>query len=186
MKSSIGIKSSLVAPLQSAIRNPQSAIVLVFAAMLVVSWRRWISPVTDSGREMDLPLRLMNGELLYRDVYYLYPPFSPYFHSFLYRIFGAVLVVWMCYRIARRLMTPSESALAVIAVILVCVFKPAGNLIWPYAFAALHSMVFALGALLLALRYAENEKRRELVAAGVLLGLASITKQEFALAAACA
>src|SRR5262245_30297555 len=197
MKSSIGIKSSLVAPLQSAIRNPQSAIVLVFAAMLVVSWRRWISPVTDSGREMDLPLRLMNGELLYRDVYYLYPPFSPYFHSFLYRIFGAhldvlqmagaicaVLVVWMCYRIARRLMTPSESTLAVIALILFCVFKPAGNLIWPYAFAALYGMVFALGALLFALRYSENEKRRELIAAGVLIGLAMITKQEFALAGA--
>ncbi len=167
--------------------------------MLAVSWRRWISPITDSGREMDLPLRLMNGELLYRDVYYLYPPFSPYFNSMLYRIFGArldvlqacgaicaVLVVLMCYRIARRLMTPSESALAVIAVTVVCVFKPAGNLIWPYAFAALHSMVFALGALLLALRYAENERRRELVAAGVLIGLAAVTKQEFALAAACA
>src|SRR5215475_6787869 len=204
MRSFIGHKSSLITSLQSAIIQkqwqkqwPQSAILLVFAAMLVVSWRRWISPVTDSGREMDLPLRLMNGELLYRDVYYLYPPFSPYFHSFLYRIFGAhldvlqmagaicaVLVVWMCYRIARRLMTPSESALAVIAVILVCVFKPAGNLIWPYSFAALHGMVFALGALLLALRYAENGKRRELIVAGVLIGLAAITKQEFALAGA--
>ena len=199
MKSSIGINSSLIASLQSAIRNPQSAIALVFAAMLAVSWRRWIAPVTDSGREMDLPLRLMNGESLYRDVYYLYPPFSPYFHSLLYRIFGAhldvlqasgaicaVLVVWMCYRIARRLMTPSESALAVIAVVLVCVFKPGGNLIWPYAFAALHGLVFALGALLFALRYAGNGKRRELIAAGVLIGMAAITKQEFAVAAVCA
>jgi 4-amino-4-deoxy-L-arabinose transferase-like glycosyltransferase len=178
---------------------PQSAIALVFAAMMVVSWRRWISPVTDSGREMDLPLRLINGELLYRDVYYLYPPFSPYFHSLLYRIFGAhldvlqaggaicaALVVWMCYRIARRLMTPSESTLAVIAVVIVCVFKPGGNLIWPYAFAALHGMVFALGALLAALRYTESEKRRELIAAGALIGLAAITKQEFAAAALCA
>src|SRR5215468_2277462 len=209
------MKAPLVNSLQSAICNPQSgvgyaairiaaiwqraAIVLVFAAMLAVSWRRWISPVTDSGREMDLPLRLMNGELLYRDVYYLYPPFSPYFHSLLYRIFGAhldvlqaggavcaVLVVWMCYRIARRLMTPSESALAVIAVIVVCVFKPGGNLIWPYAFSALHGMVFALGALLFALRYAENKKRWELAAAGALIGLAAITKQEFAMAAVCA
>ncbi|HEY6400961.1 MAG TPA: glycosyltransferase family 39 protein, partial [Blastocatellia bacterium] len=178
---------------------PQSAIALVFASMLAVSWRRWISPVTDSGREMDLPLRLMNGDLLYRDVYYLYPPFSPYFHSLLYRIFGAhldvlqasgvicaALVVWMCYRIARRLMTPSESALAVIAVVVVCVFKPGGNLIWPYAFAALHGIIFALGALLFALRYTENEKRLELAAAGALIGLAAITKQEFALAAVCA
>jgi Dolichyl-phosphate-mannose-protein mannosyltransferase len=177
---------------------PQSASALVFAAMLAVSWRRWISPVTDSGREMDLPLRLMKGELLYRDVYYLYPPFSPYFHSLLYRIFGAhldvlqmsgvicaALVAWMCYRIARRLMTPSESALAVIAVIVVCVFKPGGNLIWPYAYAALHGMVFALGALLFALRYLENEKPLDLAAAGALIGLAAITKQEFAMAAVC-
>jgi 4-amino-4-deoxy-L-arabinose transferase-like glycosyltransferase len=200
MKSFIGFKLSLVTSLRSAIARkqwPQSAIVAVFAAMLAVSWRRWISLGADSGREMDLPLRLLNGELLYRDVYYLYPPFSPYFHSSLYRIFGAsldvlqtggalcaALIVWMCYRIARRLMTPSESALAVIAVILVCVFKPAGNLIWPYAFAALHGLVFALGGLLFALRYAENQKRRELLAAGVLIGLAAITKQEFALAAA--
>lgn len=209
------MKASLVSSFQYAIYNPlsvvrytafrflaiwpQSIIALAFGSMLAISWRRWISPVTDSGREMDLPLRLMNGELLYRDVYYLYPPFSPYFHSLLYRIFGAhldvlqgsgavcaVLVVWMCYRIARRLMTPTESTLAVIAVIVVCVFKPGGNLIWPYAFAALHGMVFALGALLFALRYTENEKRLELVAAGALIGLAAITKQEFALAAACA
>jgi 4-amino-4-deoxy-L-arabinose transferase-like glycosyltransferase len=204
LQSAIRNHSASIRDLQSAIpdqmfRNPQSAIALVFGAMLAVSWRRWISPIADSGREMDLPLRLMNGELLYRDVHYLYPPLSPYFNSLLYRIFGAhlevlqaggaicaILVVLMCYRIARKLMSPSESALAVIAVILVCVFKPSGNLIWPYAFAALHSMVFALGALLLALRYAENEKRRELVAAGVLIGLTAITKQEFALAAACA
>src|SRR5215467_2237947 len=109
---------------------PQSASALVFVAMLVVSWRRWISPITDSGREMDLPLRLMRGELLYRDVYYLYPPFSPYFNALLYRIFGArldalqlsgvvcsALIVWLCYRIARRLLTPSETTLAMIAVI---------------------------------------------------------------------
>ncbi len=192
------MKSQLVNSIRSAIRNPQSAIASVFAAMLVVSWRRWISPVTDSGREMDLPLRLMNGEALYRDVYYLYPPFSPYFHSLLYRICGArievlqvggaicaALAVWMCYRIARRLMTPSESALAAIAVILLCVFKPGGNLIWPYAFAALHGMAFALGALLFTLRRVEKERRRDLIAAGVLIGLAAITKQEFALAAAC-
>jgi len=110
------MKSSLFNHLQSAIQNPQSAIALIFAAMLAVSWRRWISPITDSGREMDLPLRLMNGELLYRDVHYLYPPFSPYFNSLLYRIFGAhldvlqaggaicaVLVVLICYRIGQGL-----------------------------------------------------------------------------------
>ncbi len=182
---------------RSAIRNPQSAIVWVFAAMLLVSWRRWTSPIADSGREMDLPLRLMNGETLYRDAHYIYPPFSPYFNSLLYRVFGAhldvlqasgivcaALITLLCYRIARRLLPEPESALATIAVVLLCVFKPAGNLISPYAYAALHGTVFALGALLVTLRYAETRRRRELIVAGVLIGLAAITKQEFALAGA--
>ncbi|MGH9940285.1 MAG: ArnT family glycosyltransferase, partial [Blastocatellia bacterium] len=115
----------------------------------------------------------------------------------LYRIFGAhldvlqasgivcaILITLLCYRIARRLLSPSESALATITVILLCVFKPAGNLISPYAYAALHGMIFALGALLMTLRYSENGKRRELIVAGILIGLAAIGKQEFALAGA--
>src|SRR5689334_6720568 len=114
---------------QSTIRNqkfwPQSAIFVVFAAMLVVSWRRWTSPIADSGREMDLPRRLLDGELLYRDVHHLYPPLAPYFNALLYHIFGvhldvlhaagilcSVLIVVVCYRIARRLFEVVDAALA--------------------------------------------------------------------------
>ncbi|MEP7337465.1 MAG: glycosyltransferase family 39 protein [Acidobacteriota bacterium] len=183
--------------LESQLSNLPFAIPLVFAAMLAVSWRRWTSLIADSGREMDLPLRLLNGELLYRDVHYLYPPFAPYFNALLYRVFGvhldvlhaagilcSALIAAMCYRIARRLFDPVDAALAGVAVVIFCVFKPAGNLIEPYAFAALYGCALALGALLLTLRYAEKRQRRELVFAGVLIGLAAITKQEFALAAA--
>jgi 4-amino-4-deoxy-L-arabinose transferase-like glycosyltransferase len=180
---------------------------------------------------MDLPLRLLRGEELYRDVHYLSGPLSPYFNSLLYRLFGihldvlhvsgllcSALIVAFCYRIARRLLSPPEATIATIAVIVICIFKPTGNLIAPYSFAALHSTVLALGVLILALRYllpgsAAGELRpggrfderyldpgysavegagRELrfgsrwllVGAGVLIGLAAITKLEFAMAGA--
>ncbi|MBS1786383.1 MAG: glycosyltransferase family 39 protein [Acidobacteria bacterium] len=186
---------------QSAIRIPQwcpqSAIWAVFVAMLVVSWRRWTSPIADSGREMDLPWRLLQGEWLYRDVHHIYPPLAPYFNALLYRIFGAQLDVLsaagiicsailaaLCYRIARRLFEPMESAIATIAIVVFCIFKPAGNLIQPYSFAALYACACSLGVLLLTLRHAEDRKRRELVFAGLLIGIAAITKQEFALTGA--
>jgi 4-amino-4-deoxy-L-arabinose transferase-like glycosyltransferase len=193
---------SIATRLSSAVRHPTIAIALVFLAMLAVSWRRWTSPIADSGREMDLPRRLLDGEWLYRDVHYLYPPFAPYFNATLYRIFGvhldvlhasglvcAVLIAWLCYRIARRLLPPGEAAIAVCGVLVWCVFKPAGNLIAPYSFAALYSMVFGLVALWATLRYvtpAEGGTRtaRPLLVAGVLIGLAAVTKQEFAFAAA--
>lgn len=193
---------SIATRLSSAVRHPTIAIALVFLAMLAVSWRRWTSPIADSGREMDLPRRLLDGEWLYRDVHYLYPPFAPYFNATLYRIFGvhldvlhasglvcAVLIAWLCYRIARRLLPPGEAAIAVCGVLVWCVFKPAGNLIAPYSFAALYSMVFGLVALWATLRYvtpAEGGTRTAgpLLVAGVLIGLAALTKQEFAFAAA--
>ncbi|MDX2030683.1 MAG: glycosyltransferase family 39 protein [Blastocatellia bacterium] len=181
-------------------RAPQWGIALVFLAMLTVSWRRWTSPISDTGREMDLPWRLLNGEWLYRDVHYIYPPLSPWLNAGLYRVFGAhwdallgsgvvggTLIAALCYRIARRLLSPAESSLAAAGVIVWCVFKPAGNLISPYSFAALHGMILGLGAMLLTLRYAESAGRSaagNLLGAGVLLGLAAITKQEFALAGA--
>ena len=59
------------------LRAPALALPAVFALLLLVSWRRWVSPMIDAGRELDLPLRLLRGEVLYRDVYYLYPPLSP-------------------------------------------------------------------------------------------------------------
>ncbi|MFN0087697.1 MAG: glycosyltransferase family 39 protein [Blastocatellia bacterium] len=180
--------------------RPVGAIAVVFLSMLALSWRRWTSPIADTGREMDLPLRLLNGEWLYRDVHYLYPPLSPWVNAALYRVFGvdwdvllgggvlgSALIVGLCYRIARRLLPPVESSVAAAAVVVWCVFKPAGNLISPYSFAALHGMILALGGLLLTLRYAESAGRAasgNLLGAGVLLGLAAITKQEFAAAGA--
>lgn len=178
---------------QSAIHHSPSVIFLI---LLAASWQRWSSVIADSGRELDLPLRLLNGEWLYRDVHYLYPPLSPYFNALLYRVLGphlsvlqisgilcALLLIWLCSRIARRLLPPKESALAVCGVIVWCIFKPAGNLISPYSYAALHALLLALTALWLTLRYAESRRNHELICAGLCVGLAALTKQEFALAA---
>ena len=185
--------------LQSAIRNPQSAILCVFAAMLALSWRRWFSIIADSGRELDLPLRLLNGETLYRDIHFLYTPLAPYLNAQLYAWFGArletlqasgvvcsLLIVWLCYRIARHLLTPAESALATCGVIIWCVFKPAGNLISPYSYSALYGMLFALACLLTCLHSLRLKDARWLALSGLLFALAVLSKQEFALVAGAA
>jgi len=168
-----------------------------FLFFLGVSWRRWTNPIIDAGRELDLPRRLLAGEMLYRDVHYLYPPLSPYINALLYHLFGpklevlnaagicaSLVVMALCYAIARRILNPFDAALATASVVLLCIFKPGGNLISPYAFAALLGMIFALACLLLILRYGEDHHRLDLIGAGIFIGLAAITKQEFAFAAA--
>ncbi|MEO7658865.1 MAG: glycosyltransferase family 39 protein [Pyrinomonadaceae bacterium] len=186
----------IIADLKSSFR-PQMMPMLMFFAMLFVSWRRWTSLIVDIGRETDLPLRLLNGEILYRDIHYTYTPFSPYFNAGLYWLFGihidtlaasgivfSGILLLLCYRIFIRLMPAAETAIAVSFILVLCVFKPAGNLILPYSFGALHAAVFALASLLFVLRHWETRKKRELIIAGIFIGFAALAKQEFGFAGA--
>src|SRR5262249_45250278 len=130
---------------------------LALAAGLALSWQRWANPVIDSGREMNQPLRLATGEQLYSDVGHIYGPFSPHLHAALYPAFGpsrsvlyasgifsAIVTLSLVYALARRIMGPAASGTATLAVMWLCMFKPAGNYIFPYSFNALHGTVLAL------------------------------------------
>lgn len=182
----------------SALR-PYWLIVATFAAMLAGSWNRWTSLIVDIGRETDLPLRLMDGEVLYRDVHFIYPPFGPYFNAALYYVFGphlntlifagivsSAVLTFLCYCVGRRFMTERSVAIAVSFIVVLCFFKPAGNLILSYSFSGVYAAIFGLASALFLLRFAESKRRRELVFAGIGIGLAAISKPEFAFAAAVA
>lgn len=69
------------------------ALVALWAVFFWATWATWGSLTIDSGREMYVPLALLRGKMLYRDVFYLYGPLSPYFNSLLYRVFGVHLTV---------------------------------------------------------------------------------------------
>src|SRR5579862_2367177 len=69
------------------------ALAALWATLFWVTWATWGSLTIDSGREMYVPMALLRGKLLYRDVFYLYGPLSPYFNSLLYRLLGVHLAV---------------------------------------------------------------------------------------------
>ena len=210
------MKSPLFNSLQSAIRNPQSAIFVLFIVMLAASWQRWTQPLIDHGREMNLPTRILAGERIYNDVQVLYGPFAPHFNALLYRIFGihlsvlksagavcAILILLMIYRLARALMSEWESFLVAGLALVACALKSTANYIQPYAYATLYGLVFALGSLVATVSYVKrrSESRLQtesprnlpseggtpnLVLAGSLAGLSLISKPEIALAALAA
>jgi hypothetical protein len=128
-----------------------------FVFGIAVSWERWAGPVIDSGREMNQPLRLVAGEVLYSDVGHIYGPLSPWIHARLYGVFGpsltvlyvdgiicAVAILSLVYWIARRIMAPAGAGAATLTVMWLCTFKPAGNYIFPYAYSALHATLLGL------------------------------------------
>ena len=69
----------------------------VFVLLWLVTFRRWVQPFADSGREMNTAWRVASGEALYRDVGWSYGPLAPLVDAALLRVFGRnldVLVAW--------------------------------------------------------------------------------------------
>jgi hypothetical protein len=170
---------------------------------VAASWQRWGNPVVDIGREMNQPLRLASGEMLYSDVRHIYGPTSPWFHAALYRLFGpslailyadgaitAMIALGLIYWLGRQILNPAGAGVATLNVMWLCVFKPAGNYILPYSFNALHGTALGLVTLVVLVTALKRtaagvqaiEMRRLFLMAGILTALTTLTKTEMGIA----
>lgn len=166
----------------------------VFALLFAATFRRWVLPFEDSGREMHTAWRLARGEALYRDVGYSYGPLAPWVDAALLRAFGpslGILVAWRTLlgllgvealrRLARRLAGDEAAASAATAfAVAACAFGIGGSWPFPYSVAALAGTVGTWWAVELAL--ASGSRAASLAAALVATAAAGM-KLEFVVGA---
>lgn len=162
---------------------------LLFLALVVASWRRWLVPFQDHGRELEVPWRLARGEVLYRDVGWYFGPLPAFLDALALRLagfhadvlvalrtFAGLLGVEALRRLSLRLGAGTAGAAAVAsAVVALCAFGVTGAWPFPYSAAALYGSVATWWAVEFAL--GSKGPRGSLVAA-VLAGLAAGTKLE--------
>lgn len=178
-------------------RHAVLILLTLYAAMTAVTWQGWANPVIDGGREMNTPWRLLGGEKLYSEVYYLYGPVAPFVNAFLFKIFGVQLrtlyaaglagglvLTLVILSLGHKFMSPLESLLAAVAVLLLCVFKQRGNMIFPYSYSALYGTVLGTLALAAQVNHVRFNRRGSLFMSGMLSGLTFCCKPEFGFAAA--
>jgi len=90
-----------------------------------------------------------------------------------------MLILAMCYWLARRLMNEEEAGLATALILLNCAFnRYYCNYFQPYSYAALYGFVFALCALVCAVSYLQRNDSRWMLWAGISTGLVIICKPE--------
>lgn len=170
-----------------------------FLAGIAASWERWGNPLIDAGRELNVPLRLARGDMLYSQVRYIYGPLSPYVNAALFRIFHPSLwVIWtrgivttifvlaIVYWLARQITGRRPATLACLAVTWLCALKPEGNYVLPYAYSGLDGCLFGLGTLALCivgLRKRSSSAGASFALAGVAASLAFLAKTEMGFAA---
>lgn len=178
-------------------------LVVTALGMLSWTWETWPDVQIDFGVERYVPWRLMQGEVLYRDIACYNGPLSPYFLALCFSLFGAslrtlvycnlvilTLLVALLYYVIRQVSRPWVATAACAVFLLLFAFAQylmCGNYnyVCPYA----HEMTHGLLLSLVALVAAWSRGRWRLVwatACGLALGLLFLTKAEVFLPGAAA
>jgi hypothetical protein len=167
-----------------------------FVHALVAGWRKWGDLTADTGRELDLPRRLAEGQLLYRDARFYYGPLAPYLNALLYRLFGVHLdvLVWagiasaalLCialYRLARFFVPRWGAAAVSVAFLYLCAFAQlyvggTFNFVLPYTFAATYGILAATWSLVFLIEHLRTQRRERFFLSVACLVLAALSKVE--------
>lgn len=176
--------------------------VVVFAALLVWSWRKWPDPLIDFGRELYLPWQINEGRVLYRDLASLFGPLSPYVNALWFRLFGtSLLTLALCnvaifgatvagihhlVRMSTDRVTATAASLSTIVLFGFSQYGPVGNynFVAPYSHEATHGIALSV-ATLVSFHYAlRKPSRASYAVAGLCFGLTLLTKPEIAVALA--
>jgi hypothetical protein len=164
-------------------------------ALFWLTWAHWGDIQVDCGREVYVPYQILRGKLLYRDLWYPYGPLEPYVSALLLKLFGEHLSVLYFLGLALaigcalvlfevgKMLAGRAVGLAAALALLLQGFQPSiFNYIFPYTYSASMGLLFALLCLVLTLRHVLGRPRHNLMLAGLMAGLALLTKQEMGVA----
>jgi hypothetical protein len=197
---------SITASKSSALR-PGPWIVLVAASFgLVWSWRTWPDPTIDFGRELYVPWRLSQGDVLFRDIVSFNGPLSHYLLAGWFAITDASLLslvvlnvavlgatLALAYALLARIASEGAAILSCLTFLAVFAYAqvapkgmlPLGNYNWisPYSHELTHGIALALLALYLLFRFARDPRPIWAAGSGLAMGCVLLTKAEVSAAA---
>jgi hypothetical protein len=181
----------------------QRAVLLgVFALLTTLTWRKWPDLIVDSGRELYVPWRLSEGDVLYRDIAHYYGPLGVTVNSWLFRCFGAgfdriflfnlTLLGGFVLLLHRHLRTWAGSVAALLASLVFLTGFAFGNFLLytnynfvsPYSNDTIYGTYLTFGVMLALGAHWRAPRTRWLVFAGLAAGGAYLTKPETTAAAA--
>ena len=149
----------------------------------------------DVGREVYYPLRILEGKILYKDLFVIYCPPAYLMNAFLYKIFGVNLtilyiagafcsygIVTAVYLIASRFLSKFLSfSIGFFTIATGVCSVSLFNFTFPYSWAMLYGTLLCLWSLFCLLKFKDTEKTKYLYAAAFLSGSSVSCKYDFLL-----
>lgn len=179
-------------------RGLMAACLLLGLWVLQRTWFKWADVLVDYGRELYVPWRLSEGDVLYRDIAYFNGPLSPYWNALWFSVFGTgysvqvgvnlvLLGVFLVllHRMLVRLGGATAASLTLLFSLPVLILAHNTgianyNFVSPYSHEMTHGLLLAVLALGASMRVEAGAPRArgKLITTGVLLGLLFLTKAE--------
>ena len=169
----------------------RGVIVVIGLVLAWHSWARWGNFQIDCGRELYLPVQILHGKLLYRDLWFPHGPLASYVEAFLVGVFGehfnvfylfgmslTITCALLLFQIGAILEEPASGIAA--ALLTLCQgFEPSlFNYVFPYAYTAPLGLSLALFCLYFTIRDALGRSGHNLAVAGLAAAMAILCKQE--------
>lgn len=145
----------------------------IFIFLSIITWGHLGEPVVDCGREFYIPMKMLQGKILIKDIFYLYNPLAEQINALLYKLLGtkisvlylagtinAYLILILTYLISRTLFKPFISSVVVLMTISLGVFGSGiFNYIMPYSYTSVYSLTAILCSIYFGILAIKNEAR---------------------------
>lgn len=168
---------------------------VVFVFISIALWGRLGDPVIDCGREAYIPYSMaFLGKVLYKDIICIYGPVPYYLNAVIVRLFGpslnlfytigtilSYILILTFYNILKRFTGGLCALLVSVFVLVLCVFSPLiQNYIFPYSYASVYGVVFAVLHLYFLLKFIDEKSPKYLYFAAFFMALTVLSKFDFA------
>jgi hypothetical protein len=174
---------------------------MLFVLLAALSWRKWPDFLIDFGVQLYIPWRINEGDVLYRDLFYMSGgPLSQYFNALLFKVFGVSFstLIWANLAFAsvlvaiiyRRFLAVSDSltataiCLGLVAAFIFANYTAVGNYnyIAPYTHDAVHGVFLSVVVIGLLTDWLTRPRLRLACLSGLGAGLVFLTKPDIFLA----
>ena len=168
---------------------------------IVFSWGKWGHVISDCFREAIIPEAMLDGNVLYRDILNLYPPFAYQINALLFKIFGCNLnvlyavgiacgatILTFLYKLVKEYSSEITAFVATLTVMELFTFricvKNSASWIFPYSYSFLYAFTFCFVGIcvyLLKKKNPENDHFKTMMAVSLLIGFSIASKWDFLL-----
>ena len=134
---------------------------IILLLIFILGYGRFGNVIVDSFREAYIPAQMLQGQVLYKNIFNIYAPLSYIINAVLFSIFGTKLwvlyaaglaatigIVNLTFKIAEKFLDKSISLSIVLFLISASVLSPnVFNFIFPYSYGMLYGLLFILASI---------------------------------------